>query len=274
VLEDLVGDAAAQGLGENDLYDVLSIQIGIDLWYRYGLELTPEQLRDAGSQRRLHWDMGRNREPKGSESSARLRRRREQLPMTAVPAFASRPLAGVIVLLALARCGATGFALQIPAKGFVSTAALPPVEEWELMAHGMSVRPWEDLGAMDTAEIVWRCPSSAKGEGFSYSVHRFDSIRDARDGYRRALRMYRVPGYRADPDPDWSYDSPYADQYSTFCGGQETTPGNCYAVGRYANYVVVVALLPGENVGVEHLPGLFGSIDHHIRAVIDSAREP
>jgi hypothetical protein len=42
-----VGPATAEGAGTNDAFDILSIRIGIDLWFRYGLDLTLEQLRDA-----------------------------------------------------------------------------------------------------------------------------------------------------------------------------------------------------------------------------------
>jgi len=41
------GAAAAEGAGGNDLYDVLSIHIGIWLWNEYGADLTIDQLRDA-----------------------------------------------------------------------------------------------------------------------------------------------------------------------------------------------------------------------------------
>ena len=41
------GAAVAGWAGRNDEYDVLSIQIGIDLWEEYGLALTSEQVRDA-----------------------------------------------------------------------------------------------------------------------------------------------------------------------------------------------------------------------------------
>ncbi len=42
------GAALGDGIaGFNDLGDVLSVQIGIDLWNQYGLRLTPEQLRQA-----------------------------------------------------------------------------------------------------------------------------------------------------------------------------------------------------------------------------------
>ncbi|MBC7251751.1 MAG: hypothetical protein H5T62_15925 [Anaerolineae bacterium] len=46
--ETLQAGAAVPGIaGANDAYDMLSIQIGIDLWNKYGLKLTPEQLHDA-----------------------------------------------------------------------------------------------------------------------------------------------------------------------------------------------------------------------------------
>ena len=46
--ETLQAGAAVPGIaGTNDAYDVLSIQIGIDLWNQYELDLTVEQLRDA-----------------------------------------------------------------------------------------------------------------------------------------------------------------------------------------------------------------------------------
>jgi len=41
------GAAVPWFAGTNDAYDELSIQIGIELWNRYGLDLTEEQLRDA-----------------------------------------------------------------------------------------------------------------------------------------------------------------------------------------------------------------------------------
>jgi hypothetical protein len=182
-------------------------------------------------------------------------------------------LAASTVLSVLIGCAPTSVALRAPAKDFISAEAIPPVEGWELVTRPPGATPIAQLGATDATQVVWDRPTSAKGEGFSYSVHHFQTTRQAREGYRRALRIYRIPGYTADPNPEWAYDSQDAHQYATFCGGQETTPGNCYSVGRYANYVVVVGFLPGQHVGVERLPELFGAVDRHVAAVIAGAQD-
>jgi len=131
-----------------------------------------------------------------------------------------------------------------------------------------------EFGASDAAGQVHRPQSAAEDAVFSYAVYRFNSDALAKEGYRRALRTYRRPGFTSRPDREHSYTSASADKYATFCGDPVTTPGNCWSVGRYTNYVVVVGLVPGAGVGVEHLPELFGAVDCHIQAVIDSAREP
>jgi hypothetical protein len=182
-------------------------------------------------------------------------------------------VAAVVIFLA-AGCGPAGSALGIEAQEFASPEAIPRIEHWEIHTREPYAIRMEQLGTTDAMRLGWQSVRPGKTEAFSYSVYRFESIPAARDGYKRALRIYRVPGYTADPRREWSYKSDYANRYTTFCGSQETTPGTCISVGRYANYVVVVAFVPGDDVGVEHLPELFGAVDRHVQAVIDSAREP
>ena len=162
--------------------------------------------------------------------------------------------------------------LKIGASDFATDMyALPDDWRVERFTGG---RRMEELGASEAAGHGWYDTDSGGAALFHYGVFRFESVRLARRGYRAALRTYRIPGFRDPPSRDLSYQSTYADEYITFCGGQETTYGTCYSLARYVNLVVVVGLRPSDEVSLGRLPDLLEAVDRHIQAVIDRLRDP
>jgi hypothetical protein len=117
----------------------------------------------------------------------------------------------------------------------------------------------------------WEPVDSDTFTGFSLSVDEFESIAAARRGYRRVLRECRERGFAMEPLPEWTYESGFANQYAMYCSWPETTGEFCYSVARYANFVVIVGLDPGDGVTLEQAPELFGTIDQHVQATVRNA---
>ena len=100
-------------------------------------------------------------------------------------------------------------------------------------------------------------------------MKKFGSIRQAKQAHDRL--DYRIrQTWVTDPQPEWSYQSDFADEYSMYCSGSNEA-GRCHGIARHVNFGVTMTLSAEEGVTLEQVPTLFGLIDQHIQTVIESA---
>ncbi len=181
--------------------------------------------------------------------------------------FASRVCLFLLLVssLVLGSCGVET-TIDLEAKDLAIDEPLPLPENWEEVYRGEGYR---ENDVTDSWMQRWE-PANIDSQltRFSVSVYRFDTARQAHQGYKRTLQRFYERGFRMEPLPEWSYVSDGADRYAMYCSWPETTGEYCYSVGQYANFVVVIALKPGEGVTLEDTPPLFEAIDQHIQMVI------
>lgn len=181
--------------------------------------------------------------------------------------FASRVCLFLLLVssLVLGSCGVET-TIDLEAKDLAIDEPLPLPENWEEVYRGTD---YQEHNVTSSWLQNWE-PRDSDNQfiGLSVCIDKFNTVKLARRGYKQTLHRFYDMGFRMEPLPEWSYVSNGADRYAMYCSWPETTGEYCYSVGQYANFVVVIALKPGEGVTLEDTPPLFEAIDQHIQMVI------
>lgn len=175
----------------------------------------------------------------------------------------------LVVLASLVACGTTR-PLSISVEQF-AIDSLPLPDRWKEQYRGINELVKND--ALESWLQTWKPSNSDAWTGLSFGIDEYESINLAKKGYRQSLSRFSDRGFNMVPLPEWQYSSSYADQYTMNCSWPETTGEFCYSVGRYRNFVVILGLDPGDGVVLEQIPELFGTIDQHIQAIIESEND-
>lgn len=159
--------------------------------------------------------------------------------------------------------------LNIPAEDFeIKIDSLP--QSWE---ESRSIRGGWDGIALEEWQQRWAPANTQDFAGFVFSIGRYETVSQAKGGYRLSLRKLRETRYTIGPRPEWGYESPHADQYEVVCSPPDTMGEGCVAIGRYVNMVVMAGIEPDEDLLLTSAPGLFEEIDRQVQGIIKANQD-
>jgi hypothetical protein len=113
----------------------------------------------------------------------------------------------------------------------ISLSDMPP--GW-VVSNG-PVKLKDDISSQDASVIVFQADTNVVRRGAMQRVYRYHSS----SGAKRMYEEYVLPGQFGSTPPEWTYQSPVADQSYFACDARQGQPLNCQWSGRYEEYVVV-----------------------------------